>query len=131
MEPRALEAVLEVERRPAEERRAGGVDDDLDPTEVGDRIVGGDVAVEEHLVAVARAAARPHCDAERQRRVAFGLEELPHLRRGGVGEVEDRPAVGDAEHARHATRLPEAQLNLTGVAVREGAEPLDTALAPL
>src|SRR5437763_2166302 len=55
-EPGALEPVLVVERRAPEVRGAGRVDDDLDATSLGDVVVGGELAVEEHLVAVTRAA---------------------------------------------------------------------------
>ena len=74
---------------------ARGVDDHAHAAVLGADVVGGDVAVEEHLVAQAGAAARAHGDAQEQLGVAFGVEEALHLLRGDVGEGEDGAGVLD------------------------------------
>src|SRR3954454_25269822 len=56
-EPTTLQGVLVIEGRTTQQRCARRVDDNLDVTEHGRHVVVGDVGVEEHLVAEARAAA--------------------------------------------------------------------------
>ncbi len=88
-EPGLVEPVLVVERGAFEQLRRGRVDDDLDGSVVavgGLVVVGGDVAVEEHLVGEAAAATRSNGDAQCE---IFGTlvgEQLTDLDGGGIGE---------------------------------------------
>jgi hypothetical protein len=89
-----VEPVLVVERRPLEQLRRGRVDHDLDPVEIGGRLVlGADVAVEEHLVRETAAATGPDRDAEREFVGALGLEQFLDLAGSGVGERDHQSGL--------------------------------------
>src|ERR671910_3410157 len=84
----ALQPVLVVERRARQVLRARGVDHDLHVTELAGDVVGGDVGVEEHLVAQAGTTTGAHSDPQHQLGVRLSLDELLHLGRRGVGQGE-------------------------------------------
>src|SRR3546814_4039691 len=88
----ALEAVLVVERGALQEVCARGVDDHPHTAFVSELVVVGDVGVEEHLVAEARAAAGADGDPERELGGALGLDEVLDL--GGCGLCERDHVVG-------------------------------------
>src|SRR5438309_3036812 len=118
-EPGALEAVLEVEAGSPQVGGAGRVDHHLDAAGVGRQVVGGDVAVEEHLVAEARAAAWAHRHSQGQLLVALRYQQLLDLGRGAVGEGDDLLGLGGLGllDTHGLSTLLERQLDLARVAV--------------
>src|SRR5262249_18254147 len=86
-EPGVLETVAIVERSAREVLGAGRVDDHAYPVAVDLLdVVGGLLAVEEHLVREPRAPTRAHGHAETELRLVLGVEELLDLGRRGFGE---------------------------------------------
>jgi hypothetical protein len=96
-----IETVLVVERGAVEQLRRLRVDDDLDGVaERGLLIVGGDLAVEEHLVGEPAAATGPDGDAQRQVVGTFGCQQLLDLAGCCIGQrdhgAQSTDAPGDA-----------------------------------
>src|SRR5258706_6239992 len=85
-----VEAIFVVERGALQHLCGLCIDHDVDGgTRVSEGcllVVGGDVAVEEHLVGEATAAARAHSNAQRQVEIAFCFQQFLDLDGGGIGE---------------------------------------------
>src|SRR5260221_13614562 len=81
-----LDRVHEVDRGPAQVRRAHPVRDDLDAAELAHHVAVDLALVEVELVAQTGAAARLHGDAQPKVVAALLLQQSAHLDRRGIGE---------------------------------------------
>src|SRR5205085_9811490 len=87
-EPGRFEAIDEVDLRVREVRDAHLVDDDPDPELLGGDVLLGELVVEVHRVAEARAAARLDRHTERDVIATLLLQELLHLARRVLGQLD-------------------------------------------
>lgn len=86
MEASFLQAVPVLEHGSLDEVGALGVDYDADCSEAAHDVILGELGVEEHLVAVARAAAGTDRNAKRQSLAPLLLEQGSHFGHSGVSE---------------------------------------------
>src|ERR1700728_3335502 len=104
VEAGALEAVAVLERRPGQQLGAGRVHDHLDGAELAHHVVGHDLGVEEHLVAVAGAATGLDGNSKGKLLALLLGQQFGDLRRGAVAERHRcrlLPDVDGSGHRRH------------------------------